>query len=78
MTSTAKNDMSTLSTSSLNRPINDLDSIENGNGLRNEYLSKLSDSCRNMGKYGNFEVHWMIGYVVLIVFAIAAYVSLYR
>lgn len=77
MASIDQNDVSTLSTSSINRPLNDLDSIENG-GLRTEYLSKLTDSCRNMGKYGIFDVKWMLGYLVLIAFAIAAYVCLYR
>ena len=73
-------DVSTLSTNStLNHPINDhLDSIENGYGLRNEYMSKLTDSFRNKGQYGELDMRWMIGYLVLIVMAILAYLSLYR
>jgi hypothetical protein len=60
----------------LDQPINDVESIENCNGLRSEYLSKLTNSCRNMGSYGDLDMHWMLGYLVLIVMAIAAYVML--
>ena len=72
MLSTSNND----ATSALNQPINEVESMENGNGLRREYLSKLTNSCRNMGVYGDFDMNWMLGYLVLVIMAIAAYVML--
>jgi hypothetical protein len=63
---------------SLNYPIIDIESTENeNNGLRAEYLSRITNSCRNMGQYGDFDIRWMAGYLVLIIVAIIAYVRLF-
>ena len=50
---------------------------EGDNHLRTNYLSRLSDSCRSMGKYTDFDLRWMTGYLVLIILAIIAFVTLF-
>lgn len=54
----------------------DIPIYENDN-LRTNYLSKLSDSCRSLGKYTEFDLRWMVGYLALIILAIIAFVTLF-
>lgn len=78
MSSVSHHDTSTISTSTLDHPINIID-LENGKkSLKLEYLGKLSNSCRDMGQYGVNDMKLMMGYLALIVLAVIAYVTLFR
>ena len=78
MSSVGNHDTSTIATSTLDHPINIID-LENGKkSLKIEYLGKLSNSCRDMGQYGVYDIRFMMGYLTLIVLAVIAYVSLFR